>query len=665
MNKLSLAIILFAFLTFESWAQTVGQQWAVRLSAEVSESPASIRLRWPSNSTDDGYQLFKRNLGDDSWGNAIATLSISDTNYTDYNVEVGKAYEYKIIRFANNYIKGFGYIYAGIKVPPITYRGGLILLVESSLKETLHDEIQILTRDIIADGWRVYTLYAGRNDSIPIIKQKIKYIYENQEDIKCLFILGHVPVPWSGNFVIPPDGHVTGKGDHTDAWPADVYYAELDDDWTDQIVNVQTASRELAWNVPGDGKFDQTQIPSEVELESGRVDLYGMSDFSKNETDLLKRYIQKNHAFKTGLIQTNRRGLIDDHFTSLNLSSTGWDNFAAFFGFDNIDIADYFTTLNNKSYLWSYGCGAGSFTSCYGLKNNQRAYTKDFASDTVLTVFTMLAGSFFGDWDNPNNFLRAPLASEPMALASFWGGIPKWHVFHMALGFHLGFGVRLTQNNTDYDNQYFHGFFNYSQGEVHIALMGDPTLRMHMFEPPAELVVDSIGKTTVKLQWQASSDPDVIGYRVFRASTINGKFELLTPSTLTATEYIDKEALNGNNVYMVRAEKLEHSGSGTYYNLSLGVIDSVSCSWPMSISDIQQGALQVYPNPASTYLNIRTEGATSITIYTRDGKELIHLDERKVSNHIHLDISHWHEGIYWIKAQFDNKAPLVTKFLVR
>ena len=76
-------------------------------------------------------------------------------------------------------------------------------------------------------------------------------------------------------------------------------------------------------------------------------------------------------------------------------------NFAAFFGADLVFLLDYRSTLQSGSYLWSYGCGAGSYTSCSGVAN-----TTNFTTDSLLSIFTMLFGSNFGDWDSDNNLLQ-------------------------------------------------------------------------------------------------------------------------------------------------------------------------------------------------------------------------------------------------------------------
>jgi hypothetical protein len=70
--------------------------------------------------------------------------------------------------------------------------------------------------------------------------------------------------------------------------------------------------------------------------------------------------------------------------------------------------------------------------------------TSDFANGPVKSVFNMLFGSYFGDWENQNNFLRASIAAEGYTLTNCWAGRPNWHFHHMALGETIGYGTRLT-----------------------------------------------------------------------------------------------------------------------------------------------------------------------------------------------------------------------------
>ena len=185
-------------------------------------------------------------------------------------------------------------------------------------------------------------------------------------------------------------------------------------------------------------------IPSEVELQIGRVDLSNMPAFTLSESELLRQYLNNNHAFRTKQFTANYRALIDDNFGGFNgeaFGSSGWKSFAPMFTADSIFELDYFSTLSGNNYMWSYGCGAGSYTSAGGIGN-----TTNFASDSLLSVFTCLFGSYFGDWDKQNNFLRAPLA-QGITLTNAWSGRPHWHFHHMALGENIGYSTWLAYNN--------------------------------------------------------------------------------------------------------------------------------------------------------------------------------------------------------------------------
>src|SRR6185437_4260138 len=235
--------------------------------------------------------------------------------------------------------------------------------------------------------------------------------------------------------------------------------------------------------------FDQSDLPSDVELELGRVDLYNMTCFSnktpsRNEVDLLRAYLEKDHNFRTGQLVVPRRGLICDNFGERSgeaFASSGWRSFAPFFGAENdtqVAYGTYFSTLKDNGYLCSYGTGGGSWYTCDGIGGSD-----DFATTDIKTVFTAFLGSYFGDWDNESAFLRAPLGSG-YCLATAWAGRPHWFFHPMGLGQTIGYTAKLSQNNKnggEYAPQ------NYGTHQVHVALLGDPTLRLHAVLPPANV----------------------------------------------------------------------------------------------------------------------------------------------------------------------------------
>ena len=518
----------------------------------------------------------------------------------------------------------YGHTYSGIKVPFIESRGTVLLLVDHSHSALLSQELLQLEVDLICDGWKVTRLEISRTSEVTVVKEKIVNACLSDPTINSVFLFGHIPVPYSGNIM-------SAHSEHCGAYPADIYYAELDDEWTDNYVYNTTASRPENHNVPGDGKFDNTFLESGVDLQIGRVDLYDMPTFSADETDLLKNYLEKNHNFRYGIVQPERRGLIDDNVGALGglaPGATGLRYFSAMFGASNVHNLDFFTTLQAESYLWSQGVGGGSYTSCGGVGT-----TNDFATKTVLSVFTMLYGSYFGDWDNTDNLLRAPLAAEGMPLTCCWAGAPVWDFHHMALGETIGYSTLITQNNI---NLYAPADRSY---QVATSLMGDPTLRLHVVLPASGLQATA-GINSATLTWDPS--PDVIeGYHIFRSGTLHGDFTRITTDPVSGIQYTDPSPTPGNNVYMVRALKLEISASGTYYNLSQGVIDSVDVI--IGIEQIEReehGQLKIYPNPSGDYCTIQIAlfqaDKISLNLYSSSGiliREL--LKEKEITSGSH------------------------------
>lgn len=448
----------------------------------------------------------------------------------------------------------FGYILAGSNQAPVEKRGSLLLVVDDAYSSPLAAEIEQLEQDLWGDGWRVRKIEVNRNDEVNQVKSVIVNEFQQSTDLKMVYLLGHVPVPYSGNFYA--DGHLES---HWGAWPADVFYGEMDGTWTDASVSNTTAAFPRNHNLPGDGKFDQSDIPNAVELAVGRLDLTDMPAFGNDDVELTRRYLRKAHRFKTGQLDVPRRGLVDDNLgIALGApAASGWRNFAPMFTADSVRSLDYFTTMRNDAYLWSFGGGSGSFTSANGIGSSQ-----DFANDSLRNIFTMLCGSYFGDWDNPDNFLRAPLASAGWTLTSAWAGNPPFTLHRMAMGEPIGQSLQRTQNATETD--YYPG-----PQLVHTALMGDPSLRLHPVKPVENLsAIETV--LGVELNWTPPVGEAVAGYHIYRFDAIQNDFLRINSAPVAGTSYLDLVQPLDSALYMVRVLKLEQSGSGTYWNLSLG-----------------------------------------------------------------------------------------------
>jgi hypothetical protein len=307
----------------------------------------------------------------------------------------------------------------------------------------------------------------------------------------------------------------------------------------------------------------------------------------KTELDLLRQYLNKDHNYRHGITTLPRRALIFDGFGESDgeaYAASGWRNFAPFFGssqITEIGTNKFFSTAGSQGFLWSYLASGGDpdYSDCYFLGS-----TSDFASTDVRSAFLMVFGSYFGDWDATDDFLRAPLCTPTYCLATMWAGRPHWFLHPMALGETLGFCTRLTQNNS--------GIYeptNFSR-EVHISLLGDPTLRMHVVKPPSNFSATP-QNGAVKLSWSASPDSNLQGYHVYRSVWPLGPFDRLTTNVITETNFTDVVSSGGAFTYLVRAVKLESSSSGTYFNASQGIFLSTNfppaSSAPVNISTPQ------------------------------------------------------------------------------
>src|SRR5262249_55243925 len=162
---------------------------------------------------------------------------------------------------------------------------------------------------------------------------------------------------------------------------------------------------------------------------------------------------------------------------------------------------------------------------------------------------------YFGDWDNTNNLLRAPLCSPSYTLTCAWVGRPSWYFQRMALGETIGFCTRLSQNNDGTLYSLDNNPYQRDGRGVHMALMGDPTLRLHIIAPPSQLSSTS-SLSGVKLTWSPSAD-SVAGYNIYRAPTHSGPYVRVNSALVADVNFTDPVAAPGNYSYMVRAVALQ------------------------------------------------------------------------------------------------------------
>jgi len=682
-------ILLFLILQSGILLSQDGKGFSVTVEAKVQSTPKpAIILSWNKDDRAESYAVFRKDPTMHSWsdqaewGSAIANLGKDALTYTDENVTPGIAYEYQILKVCTpagiktlnlgvtdtvtSYF-GSGYVLSGINVSPVLSRGTVILLIDSTMIMPLSAEIARLEQDLKNELWTVIKRSAPRatafnSEAVATTKEIIFSIIEkNPNEQYSILLLGRIPVPYSG--LMAPDGH---SPDHFGAWPSDVYYADFDGEWSDESINSNGASRVENKNVPGDGKFDKSQNDADIKYPIGRIDFYNLTSFAETELQLLKRYLDKNHAFRSGAIKPVYEATVDDNFGTYGegFSGSAYRGFGGLVGKDNI-VANREFLDSTITTMFSYACGAGSYTSCSGVGG-----IAEFSKRPITSIFTMIFGSYFGDWDSKDNVMRSVVASRGTVLTAGWAARPHWFFHPMGLGKPIGEVLLGAQNNTQqfmpsiYVTKRYPGgvYYQVAPRGTHIALIGDPTLRMTSnmpIETPKNIGVTS----TVSAQIDWESVPNANGYLVYKSSSEAGPFEALTPSPITETTFNDIKAnWKQDVVYQVRAVMLRETKSGSFYEVSAPNTSEkinvfveentaqefrIACSpQPMSYSGIIQF---VAPHAAQT----------EVSIHSMDGRLMKTLLKSRIDGGGHSLMVPAQElpiGMYMVRMLMDGKS---------
>lgn len=504
----------------------------------------TVVVTWLPKAGASAYTVDVRTDGQATFVNVGTT---SDTAIIIDKLELSTTHELRITKQGGRTATGYISVAKDYLAPAVDRK--LLIVIASSIADSIAAEVMEYRKVLLAERWRSEVLVV--DDTLPVADVKAAIVDIDAIDpLTSVLLLGHVPVPYSGNNAI--DGHTP---DHRGAWVADVYYGDLDGLWTDTFVNNTEANRDANDNVPGDGKFDQNSIPSDVELAVGRVDMSNLPVFAQSEVELIRAYLHKIIAYRTGQFKASRRAIIDNNF-NLNegFAQGAIKLFSGFFDLDSISYGTY-SQAYERDYLWTYGAGGGNYRGASGITN-----TAGLAADSLQTIFTNLFGSYFGDWDIENNFLRAALASGT-TLINAWSGRPVWYWHIMSRGATVGECTLLSQNNSqDYQS-------TFGKRLTHVSLMGDPTLKMY-YEAPVSLT-GMATDTAIELVWTTHAVADL--YMVY-ASSDEGPFERLTKQPISGTSYIVACPEPGLQTYMVSPVVLETSPSGSYYNEGAGAM---------------------------------------------------------------------------------------------
>jgi len=562
MKKSITSYIIFTLLLLAgntSYGQTLSKKLAVAIQVD-SFTSTSVKFSW-DNFSIQSTEISRKSIQSNNW--SVIASNITSATYTDATIVAGVEYEYqfKVTTGAAPSL-AYGYIAFGVNIPAKNSRGKMLLVVDDRFTSALADELSDLQKDLISDGWQVVAFTCSKDSTPQYVKTKLDSI-NMVENLDAIYLIGHIPVPYSG--AIRPDGH----SDHFGAWPTDLYYVTDASLWTDIYYNFSNSSRPINSNLYQDGKYDNAIIPAVTDCSISRVDFYDMPQFSNSELELLSNYLKKVSEYKKGVLEVNDAGIIDDNLINYGggLAVSGEMSFPSLTTTTYQDSSiDYLVANPTKWYM------ANSFSNDTSMSNVASISTLD--AKPYQGVFSLLFGSYFGDWNTQNNYMRGILANGKM-LTSCWAGRPNWFFHHMGLNNPIALSAKKSIDNgkrrgyvsTAYENA------GSSPNGVHMALMGDLSLRNSYVEPVREFGAE-MQHTQVMLTWKNASISAGISFLVYSSSDSLSGYTLLHTASGADSSYVD---INGtaNTYYYIKVVELDTTLSGSYFNNSVGVFTSV------------------------------------------------------------------------------------------
>ena len=438
-------------------------------------------------------------------------------------------------------------------------------------------------------------------------------------ELRNIALIGKIPVCRSG---ITDGWSSDGHGNEA-PYGADAFYADMDSvvgtDWTDTRDNNSDGYPLLSnYNLPADNQYDQHKIyevgNGVVELGFGRVDL---SLGIQTETEAMRTYFNKLHRYKVASADFQPGRRVCDRLGFANVREADLQSMPGVVGMNNIEFigtsalppvkagqdADQLYSTQHGPYLF-YFKGSGGPSGGVGGK----------------AVFWTGMQSHWGFWYAANqvssgaNAMQKRLAEDSYTLSFTWNIWGLRYIYHrMGMGLDAGDMMKQSINNVGWAwGPYTYKFNNLSNGDDHGVFymnhMGDPALRLFMFEPPSLLSIVKTGGNPV-LAWTASPNASVTGYHVYRAANANAPYARLTSAPVAGTTYTDATVTAGSYVYMVRAVRLESTGGGTFYNASLGTTQSINL-------DATPAALAI---STTTLPNVYWNSAASLALAAQGG----------------------------------------------
>jgi len=591
------------------------------VDAIVTNEGLQLNFLDASLNDQDVTAVYRRNIygnGSD-WVLQVSGLPAGTISWTDSNVQEGDLWEYQIRRTQASG-DALGYVAGSYYFDQSDYRGQMILAISDDLIETLPDHINRLKKDLTADGWFVNELIISNGgnsfdygDQVIDVKNAITNIYDSaptDDKPMVLTILGNVPLPRSGQGLQPPDGHIEASG----ARGSDVYYADIDGLFSDiATYDVPEQNDPILKNYPGDFKWDQDVIPSELEMAFGRINFHRSVDGNVlAEEQAMRQYLDRLHDFRyvtSGTKLGTRSAFYANGYS--NSTDASYRSLPALSG--GSDIMD--SGISNESGHCEWVKNNGPFL--WYMQNQFVPQLTEWETHGMDALVYSSDQSYWGYGDLPNNGSNSGWSSAAIRRILSYDNsnclIALWttsaiNVFHQAgVGEPLGYACKQIMDHNEQNQKLEKVHQEWDTPEwwnrTHFNFFGDPTLRLYQTFPPSDLALGT--EAPLSLEWTPSIDPNIIGYHVYKSDSELGKYVKLTLDPITDTNYNDPSFIEGE-WYMVRAVANQTTGSGIFLNPSHGIF--VEGRTIVSAEDvIMNFKVSIFPNPTSDYVRVTSD----------------------------------------------------------
>ena len=208
--------------------------------------------------------------------NADIHPTYSYQDYKQHNPEIPTAY--KEIKYANSRDNNF------------------LIIVDNGIYPAIENSINVYQSDLQNEDLNPITI-AYEGSSVSDLRNLIISYYESDSIVGAVLI-GNITSAW---YEMYEDFDNDGQPDDPEMveFPIDLYFADLDGDWSDLNQN---------------GIFDRHSGEVHPEIWLGRIKADNLTYTDLAEIELLQRYFDRNHRFRNGLIVSPNNALayIDD-----------------------------------------------------------------------------------------------------------------------------------------------------------------------------------------------------------------------------------------------------------------------------------------------------------------------------------------------------------------